>query len=97
LIGHRRSKNGSGTGGVQHAKTDKPTMHRLVSTTTTRNNPNFPLNWRILAHDDLQINIYANQVGMSSLHTSKSLLDDIFWFVDQFLHVVFYPFFVGIE
>src|SRR5437870_3550040 len=86
-----------GAGSIEHAKADKPTMHRLVSATTAGNNPYFSLNRSILAHNDLLLNIYTDKVGMSSLHASKRLLNDIFWFIDQFLHVVYYPFFGGIE
>src|SRR5207248_8522785 len=97
LVRYWRGKNGSRAGSIEHAKTNKATMHRLVATTTARNNPYFSLNRGILTHNDLLLNIYVDKVRMSGQHASKRLLDDIIWFIDQFLHVVFYPFFGGIE
>src|SRR5436305_7264745 len=97
LVWYGRGKNGSRAGSIEHAKTNKATMHRLVATTTTRNNPYFSLNRGILAHDDLLLNIYADKVRMSGQHAGKRLLDDIIWFIDQFLHIAFYPFFGDIE
>ena len=57
-----------------------------MAAAATRNNSYFALLWRILAYDDLLLEIDTQQVRMGSLHASQRLFDDVFWFIDQFFH-----------
>ena len=48
--------------------------------------PTFPCTGGIFAHNDLLLNIDANQVGMGGQHTCQCFFNDIFWLVNQFFH-----------
>ena len=61
-------------------------MHGFMAAAATRNNSYLALLWRVLAYDDLLLDIDTQQVRMGSLHASQCLFDDIFWFIDQFFH-----------
>src|SRR5207237_9921341 len=65
LVRNWGGKNGTRTGGVKHTKSDEASVHRLVAAATARNNTYFALNRRILAHDNLLLDIDTNKVRVS--------------------------------
>src|SRR5260370_18198502 len=62
LVGHGRGKDFSGTCRVEHTTTDKATVHRLVTTTPTRDHTYFATYPGIPAHHNLVLEIHTDPV-----------------------------------
>src|SRR5215467_16382962 len=82
LVRNRRGKDSTWTGCIEHSTSDEAPMHWFMAATTSGNNSYLPLHWGVLTHNNLLLNVYANEVGVGYCHPRQFLFDDILRFID---------------
>ena len=86
LVGRGRGEDGAGAGGIEHPHAHETAVHRFVAAAAAGDDADLALDGGIGAHDIVRVEVHAHQVAVRQGHALQSFGDDIFRFVDQFLH-----------
>ena len=89
LIGNGRGEDLAGTGGVEHSLAHESAVERLMARAAARDESHLARDRRVLAQDELVLEIGPDEIGMGSLEAGQRLLDHLLGDVDELLHAYF--------
>ncbi len=87
LVGCRRREHLPGTGGIEHAATDKAGVQRLMTGPAAGDQPDFAF-LEIGAAHEFSLVAERDDVGVRLAEPGQALLQDLVDAVDQFLHLL---------
>ena len=85
LVWDGRGEDLARAGGVEHALADEAAVQRLVTGAPAGDERDLALDRRVLAQDELVLEVDPDEVGVRRAEAGERLLDDVFRVVEELL------------